>query len=133
MLLQLVIWVGWLVTLLWGSILAARGARNWATILQVIGTSGMLAGMLSLVIGSMFFVSTMTRGMASGSGSSAVARSDTALTVVMMAGGILLLLGVILFTAGYVGMCARYGATERRSRELEGLVGQLQQRIQSGM
>lgn len=132
--LQLVIIGSWMITLLWGSILAVRGAKNWSTILQVVGASSMLAGTVSFGISLVLMISAMTGsfGSASSSTPSSVAASGWAWGVVMAVGGILLLLGLILFTAGYVGMCAKYGATESRARELEGLVAQLHQRMRSG-
>ncbi len=131
--LQLVIWGGWLVTMLWGSIMAFRGARNWSTLLQVIGTGGMLAGALSVGVGTIFMISTISSSTGPGSSTSSVLSSGLGFGIVMAVGGILVLLGLILFTAGYVGMCAKYGSTERRATELEGLVMQLQQRLPAGL
>ena len=121
--LQSVILASWMLTLLWGSIMAVRGARNWSTILQVVGASAMLAGALSFVISLVVLYTTIA-------GTSGPGAGPGVLGVVAAVGGILLLLGLILFTAGYVGMAAKYGATESRARELEGLVMQLQARMQ---
>ncbi len=119
-LIQLAVWGGLLLSLLWGSVLALRGARNWCTIFLVIGSSSLLAGMLAVIgVGVLAINSVM------GSGSSGFTWGALAAV-----GGILLLVGVILFCAGFVGLGAKYGATAKRAEELEGLVVQLQQRIQ---
>jgi hypothetical protein len=118
--LTVLIWGGWLVTMLWGSILALGGDRNWATIFLVTGSGGMLAGLGSLAL---VVFGDVTPSSMSGDG----------MMVVMMVGSIMLLMGMFLFAAGFVGLGAQYGAMTRRAEELEGLLGQLQGRLQSGL
>ena len=119
-LIQLAVWGGLLLSLLWGSILALRGAKNWCTLLLVIGASTLLAGTVALIsVGMLAFNSAM------GTGSSGIAWG-----ILAAVGGILLLVGIILFCAGFVGLGAKYGATAKRAEELEGLVVQPQQHIQ---
>lgn len=122
--LPLVIWGGMLVALLWGSILAIRHARNWATLMLMIGTCAMAAGLVVTI-------AVMTIAFRSLSGSSSGPPSALATVGIVMAiGGILIFVGALMFCAGFVGTCAKYGVTTRRAEELEQLVMQLQQRIQ---
>jgi hypothetical protein len=48
-----------------------------------------------------------------------------------MGGLIVMGLGFLLFAAGFLGFCGRYGASERRAAELEGLVEGMQERMES--
>lgn len=41
-----------------------------------------------------------------------------------------LLIGLVIFSVGFIGFCARYGAAERRAAELEGMVVVLQERLE---
>ncbi len=51
--------------------------------------------------------------------------------IFLVVGGLLVMgLGFLLFAAGFLAFCGRYGASERRAEELEGLVEGLQQRIE---
>ena len=125
LLIMLVI-AAWMVTLVSGSIVALRGRRSASTILLVTGSGFMLAGGLAYFGAIMFLMSGfMSRHLTTGGGLG---------TWQWMLGGsmIALGLGVVLFTGGFLGLCVRYGAMERRSTELEGLVVQLQQRMQGG-
>lgn len=120
---QVVILGTWLAVILFGSILALRGSRNWATVLQVAGSSCLLAGVVGLFLGAFFAASALAAELSSSSTSaSSMAATGSTMMMGLAVGGLLTLLGAVLFTAGYLGMCAKYGATERRARQLEEMI-----------
>ena len=114
-------------SLLWGSILAVRGRRWWATVIMVAGSGLQVTGALMMVVGMVVLLSRI-----SGMGSSAsLTASAVAPTMFILGGGAIMMgLGFLGFAAGFIGFCARSGAAERRAAELEGLVTQLQQRVE---
>ena len=103
------------VCLLLGSIALLRCVKNWATIALLTGSILMLAsfGVWGLVLLSV-----------SGEGKSAL--------IYALVAGTLLAVGILAFCAGFLGVCAKYGAVARRAQELEGLLQQVQQRMSSG-
>ncbi len=115
---------GWLGMVLLGSVVALRGVRNWTTILQVCGAALNLIGAGTYGLGLFLTI----RAWAPGSGGS----SMDLWRLLLGLSGIVVILGIVLFTAGYKGTCAKYGATGRRAQELEVLTEQLQSRLQSG-
>ena len=118
-------------SLLWGSILALRGRRWWATGLMVAGSSLQVLGAL-FSFGGMVWMMTGVWGTmgASGSASASGLASGMAPMLVLVSIGMLSVgLGFLLFAAGFVAFCARSGASERRAAELEGLVEELQRQM----
>lgn len=111
--------LGWCAALVWASITAILGQRMWATSLLVIGSICMLVAALGLGADSFlpFRRSTL---------------SGTVLGVVGPLCAFLLLIGAVLLTTGFVGLCLRFGLAERRARELEQLVAHLQERDRLG-
>lgn len=49
---------------------------------------------------------------------------------ILAIGGWMLLLGFLVFVGGFVGFFGRYGAAQRRTAELEGMVQALQERME---
>ena len=111
-LLVLLVWLVIVVPLLVGAILLVRAAKNRSTITTLIGTCFLT---LSPLIGA------LALGF----------RSFDALPYLFAALG-LAGVGVLFFCAGFLGVCAKYGAAARRARELETLLVQLQQRMSFG-
>lgn len=124
----MVVIVGWLIVLLLGSIVALRAIRSWATVLLTIGTALMMVGAIGYFVAAFYMISRVRTGTGM-YGTSGV----EFWTIMFGVTAIMFGLGVLLFTGGFLGVCTRYGATIRRATELEGLVTQLQQRIQSGL
>ncbi len=106
---------GWSAAMLWGSVMAVRGRRMWATSLLMIGSICMLIGTLGAAAGTVL----VFRYYSSAPG------------VILWISILLTPIGLLVATIGMVGVCARFGLTERRAEELEGLVMQLQQRVSS--
>ena len=103
------------VCLLLGSIALLRCVKNWATIALLTGSILMLAS-FGVWGSALLFMSGQ----------------DWSLLIYVLVAGILLAVGVLAFCAGFLGVCAKYGAAARRAQELEGLLEQLQQRMSSG-
>ena len=120
------------VAFLWGSIVAMRGRRWWATVLMTSGSGLQVLGSLLAAAGTGFMMMRMSSMMSSaGSGSPAgVSSAISSMMMVPLVGSLVMGLGFLLFTAGFVAFCGRYGSLERRAQELEGLVEGLQQRIE---
>lgn len=118
--------------LLWGSILALRGRRWWATVVMTVGSGLQVLGALLTCGGSLWMAARMSSVMASSSAGSPSALSSAISSVLfLLVGGLLVMgLGFLLFAAGFLALCGRYGASERRAAELEVLVEGLQQRIE---
>lgn len=51
------------------------------------------------------------------------------LSIAAVIGAIMIVLGIVLFCAGFVGLGARYGAITSRAQELETMVGELGRRL----
>lgn len=109
---------------LWGSFLAFRGRRWWATWMLLLGSALQILSSVLLMVGVVMlvhFVSTFSHGGGP---------SPTPVHDVFLMGGIALFgVGALLFTAGFVGLCARFGPTEKRAAELEGMLHDLQERV----
>lgn len=119
--------------LLWGSIVALRGRRWWATVIMTVGSIMQIAGALLTCGGTVWM---MMEGAGIGSSPSASSPSSVAATmgVIMMviAGGLFVTgLGFLVFGAGFLGFCSQYGSAERRAKELEEVVNGLQERMES--
>ena len=114
--LQLVIFLGWALALLLGCIMAFRGRRWWATFTMLCGVIMQVSGFVGVVVPG-FLMSSR--------GSS----SFDMMQMVMIVCALAIALGFLLFGIGFVGFCARYGATESRAAELEGMVQVLQDRM----
>lgn len=117
------------VALLFGSILAVRGRRWWATVVMVVGAGMQVAASLVMAGGSVWMLMEVTSlaGTSSPSSPSRMASAMTPMLIVTIIGALLLGLGLLLFAAGFIGFCARTGSLERRARELESVVAQLQE------
>jgi hypothetical protein len=122
---------GWCVSLLVGTVIAFRGRRCASTILlmiglvcQILSAGGFLAGMIL----SDRSMAAARSSPGSPSPSSLVGGIETSMLIWGIA-ALLLFGGLILFVGGFIGLCARFAATERRAAELEGLVSQLQERM----
>ena len=126
-LLILAVVAGWFVTILVGSLIALRGKVNWPTIILVIGSGLMCLGGIGYFGGAAYFFSSMYRS-ATGYGTGRPEVYEVIMVVALIVFG----LGLILFTAGFLGVAGRYGMAERRAAQLEGMVLQLQQRMQGG-
>ena len=118
-------------TFFWGSLIAFRGRRWWATTLMLVGSGAQVLGALGMVLG----IATMLGGFSassSGGGSSAISSGLSVMIFVLMAGMIVVGIGFVLFAVGFVGFCSRYGPMERRAAELEGMVQGIQERMEEG-
>lgn len=116
---QVLIFFGWALAMLFGCIMAFRGRRWWATIT-------MLSGVILQIVG---FVGVLAPALLMNAGGNS---SFDMIQVVMVVCGLAIALGFLLFGIGFVGFCARYGATESRAAELEGMVQVLQDRMGEG-
>ncbi|NNC87331.1 MAG: hypothetical protein HKN82_02595 [Akkermansiaceae bacterium] len=113
----------------WGSVLAFRGRKWWATWCMLLGSIGILLGPLVLVLGQVILFRTAWSGSGGSPSPSSVAAGMDPFMVVMIAGSIVSASSMITFAIGFVGFCARSGAAERRAAELETMVGQIQARL----
>ena len=105
-LIQLVVFLGWVAALALGSILAIRGRKNWATVMLVTGVGLKVVSIVGLFATIFIMTSRMSSAMVS---RSTVPSRDLS-EIVAIGSAIGLGLGFLLFAAGFVGFCARYGA-----------------------
>ena len=104
-----------LIPLLVGAVLLVRAVKNWATITLLVGASCLtLAPLLPAIA---FLIS-------SGLGRDGLSYVFSGMG---LAG-----VGLLGFAAGAVGVGIKYSATVRRAKELEVLLQQVQERIDSG-
>ena len=118
-LIVLALLVAWAAAMFWASMMAIRGKRMWATSLLVIGSGCMLIGTMSVIAGGAISMRSYGIGNLMG--------------IIGLLAGLLIVIGLIVATIGFVGVCARFGLAERRAEELESIVVQLQQRLGSGI
>ena len=113
-----------LIPLLVGAVLLVRAVKNWATITLLVGASCLtLAPLLPAIA---FLIS-------SGLGRDGLSYVFSGMGLAGVAGvGLLGLLVLLGFAAGAVGVGIKYSATVRRAKELEVLLQQVQERIDSG-
>ncbi len=98
-----------------GALLLVRAVKNWATITLLVGASCLTLAPLLGLIGSLIPSGPRWDGLPyvfAGMGLSGV--------------------GLLGCVAGAVGVGIKYVATVRRAREMEVLLGQIQERIESG-
>ncbi|MCH2063243.1 MAG: hypothetical protein MK194_05910 [Roseibacillus sp.] len=126
-LIALLIWGGLLVVFLWGSILAVRHVKNWATRALLTGSICMLVSQVAMIM-----ISFRWAFLGSSASPSGYAQGMTLQLILMSVFALLFLAGAIAGCAGFLGVCAKYGVTARRARELETLLQQVQQRMSSG-
>ena len=110
-----------LIPLLVGAVLLVRAVKNWATITLLVGASCLtLAPLLPAIA---FLIS-------SGLGRDGLSYVFSGMGLAGVAGvaGV----GLLGFAAGAVGVGIKYSATVRRANELEVLLQQVQERIDSG-
>ncbi|MBQ97421.1 MAG: hypothetical protein CMP30_05410 [Roseibacillus sp.] len=110
-----------LIPLLVGAVLLVRAVKNWATITLLVGASCLtLAPLLPAIA---FLIS-------SGLGRDGLSYVFSGMGLAGVAGvaGV----GLLGFAAGAVGVGIKYSATVRRAKELEVLLQQVQERIDSG-
>lgn len=113
------------IAFLWGSIVAFRGRKWWATWTLLLGSGLQLVGTLGFVAGVFLMVTYFSAVTSSGVAGSAAGPLGG---VVMTIGAISASLGALVFAAGFVGLCSRSGPTELRAAELEGMLRNLQER-----
>ena len=107
-----------LIPLLVGAVLLVRAVKNWATITLLVGASCLtLAPLLPAIA---FLIS-------SGLGRDGLSYVFSGMGLAGVAG-----VGLLGFAAGAVGVGIKYSATVRRAKELEVLLQQVQERIDSG-
>ena len=107
----------WGAVFLWAGIVAFRARRFWATWMMLVGAALQL-------LGGLFVFAAMFIGMGAWGGGGELS------TIIMVLLSALAPAGTLVFAIGLLGLCARFGAVERRAAELEQLTRQLGQRLQ---
>lgn len=114
------------VAVCWGSIIAFRGRKWWATWCMLVASVVAVLGPLLAVVGQVVMYSSV---WSSGSSASTMASRVNPL---MLLSGIKMLATAasgLAFAVGFVAFCARSGATERRAMELESMMSHMQARL----
>ena len=107
--------LGWCGLQLWAALLARRGRKTWATRMMFIGA--ILQSVGGCVYLSLLFAFAMGSAGA------------PPLIVIFSIGPLAVFGGMLVFLIGLIGLCARYGALEKRSAELETLTQQFSARL----
>lgn len=113
----IIIALGWGGMHIWAALLAYRGRKYWATKLMLFGALFQTFGGTLYALGLAFFP---------------YLASEELMRLAMVANAVvplLLLMGIVFFLVGLVGLCARFRALEARSAELEQLNENLAGRI----
>ena len=104
-----------LIPLLVGAVLLVRAVKNWATITLMVGACCLTLAPL---------IAAIAAGISSSPGWEGL--------YYVFGGVVLAGVGLLCCLVGAVGVGIKYAATVRRANELEGLLQQVQERIDSG-